>query len=584
MKPSAPTDPVASESPAPSTPPSADPLLAELGGFMQDGRHYFVSIGGEQVRVDRATPMGIALAGLQAAGNAEYWRIALERGAREGVALPSDAEEIAEEPKKPSLLARIFGRKPAPTAADREAKLLIPGVPDYEKSAEALGIQATAHVTGVRIHVSGPKIMMSDGKEILPDPKGGAARSVAILLEEYDAMGENHAQARAVVNAPLNRPVVAMLRFGGKPATLRPSDASTALGETKTRATKRPPEPAAGKGQSAAWDDLAGPPHVEIRDLAESAEVTTTPPAPSHPEEINAFASEEPDLPPTPEVSFENAVPVDARIAETEHPLAQPSELSMATAEAEEPEPPADGGESVEPLAPESAEDAGTPRADADDPKNLPEPTPAPLAQMAPVPVVEQLPMPNGEAAHLAAGAHWSAGLVRIGQRARPKPGGPYSLEARGRDKQDGKYQSLGQFTVSKEDYEVIQWLAKTNREAIYKVSVKEQSGEEPSQGLPEAKIEGVEIKNETTFAPVNWKMCREEFERANKLVQSPERREAMKSAVIETAVSTPLIPATMQPAPPRPEDIKQGGMPALPRLRQLSVPVAAVTQRTPEL
>jgi hypothetical protein len=587
MQPPAPTDPVASENPVSSTPPSADPLLAELGGFIQDGRHYFVPIGGKQVRVDRATPMGIALAGLQAAGNAEYWRIALGRGVREGIALPSDAEEIGEEPQKLSLLARIFGRKPAPRAADREAKLLIPGVPDYEKSAEALGIQAAAHVTGVRIHASGPRLMMSDGKEILPDSKGGVARSVAILLEEYDAMGENHARARAVVNAPLNRPVVAMSRFGGKPATLRPSEASNALSETKTRATKRAPSSAPGAGESDGWDNFDGPAHVEIRDLAEPGHVeissfTPQPASSSSPLEApNPVASDEPDLPPTPEVSFEVSKPV-TRILQTEHEPAQPAELSRVTAEAEEPESPADGGEPDESLAPESAEAAGTPPADADDPKILPEPPPVPEAQMAPVTVVEQLPMPIGEAANLAAGAHWSAGLVRIGQRARPKPGGPYSLEARGRDKQDGKYVSLGQFNVSKQDYEVVQWLAKTNREAIYKVSVKEQSGEEPSQGLPEAHIEGVEIKNETTFAPVNWKMCREEFERANNLVQSPERREAMKSAVIETAVSTPLIPVTLQPARPRAEDIKQGGMPALPRLRRLSVPVAQVTQRIP--
>jgi hypothetical protein len=164
---------------------------------------------------------------------------------------------------------------------------------------------------------------------------------------------------------------------------------------------------------------------------------------------------------------------------------------------------------------------------------------------------------------------------VRIAQQRRPGPNGPYVLVARGEKDAEGKSPVLGQFSVDKKDYEVIQWLSKTNRDARYKIEF--DHDEEPGMTgePPKAHVASVYLQNESKhFVAVDWKKCRDEFETANKTVQLPQQREAQKSAVIESQIATPTLPGSTAVAPPKREDLNQGPLP-LPRLRPVSVPKA---------
>lgn len=570
----------------------SETTLAELTGFIQDDRHHFVTVGGTQFRVDRATPLGVALTGLQSAGNSEYWQKALERGAREGVRMPNEADEISDAPPKPSIWARLFGQppksSPKPTAG---TTLFIPKIPNYAGAAEALGIDAKAQVEKVRVHETGVNVTMSDGREIEAEPKGGLARSVAVLLEELDAIGKPHFDARAVVNAPLNRPVFAMPQFGRGGKIQREAKQGGAavpkqgnFGGSNTVDTFEPEVPevaSSGTLKNKPPVDFENAPPLSEPDSMDAGAIA--PPedhtAPYDPVEEarnlpSSEAAVEEFLPPAPIVPAAAAPKVSLAAASAEvRPVREVArQVVEASAPPAEDVPPDSGRDETQTFpADEGAAEGAIPQEQPVE--EMPETAP----QQAPIessPATHgPTPLPGGAKA-TPIGADWSAGLVRIGQRAKPKPGGPFTVEARSREMVAGKYQALGQFNLPKEDYEVVQWLSKTRREAIFSVSLLAPTGESPEQEIPQARIEGVSIKNETIFVPVNWRHCREEFELAN-TAQTPERRDAIKSAAVETAVATPLLPATVKASPAKPEDIKPSGL-ALPKLRPLKVPVAA--------
>ena len=593
--------------PSPKSAKPSETSLAELTGFIQDDRHHFVTVAGTQFRVDRATPLGVALTGLQSAGNSEYWQKALERGARDSVRIPNEADEISEAPPKPSIWARLFGQPPKPPPKPAAVtKLFIPKIPNYAGAAEALGIEATAIVAKVRVHETGVNVTMSDGKEIEAEPKGALARSVAVLLEELDAIGEAHLEARAVVNAPLKRPVFEMPRFGRGAKVQRKAKQGGAavpqqvnFGGNSSVDTFEPKVPnVAGSGsfkKQPPADLEDAPPLSEPDSMTAEAiapPLEQTPPYDPAEEARNLPSNEgtfEEFLPPAPVQPKSSPAPSPAPTV----PTAVNPKVSPTAAFVDVPP--------VREVAPQGVKVSAPPAEDmppdsvSDETQTLPanegevesalseeqlvKENPATAPQKAPIETSDAAPGPTPLAG---AGARtdpneadWSSGFVRIGQRTKPKPGGPFTVEARSREIVSGKYQARGQFKLSKADYEVVQWLSKTRREALFSVALVDPTAETADHEIPEARIESVSIKNETVFVPVNWKHCREEFERAN-TVQSSERRDAIKSAVVETAVATPLIPTTVKAAPAKPEDFKPGVL-ALPKLRPLKVPVAAL-------
>jgi len=551
------------------------PMFA-VSDLMQDGRNIFIMFNGKQLVFDRATPMGVAYNKLQSEGIREYWRIALDKGPQDGKKMPSETANIVETPKRRSWLSRFFGFKsdePVKTEAPR--KKLIPGIPDYAGAAEALGIQASAVVQAVAVLETGTTVTMTDGTPITADPKSELARSVAVLLEEFDAIGHNHAKAREAINRPLGRPIVRMRQFGNTQAKTP---------EKKSRASKPKDEglvdpivsiseeepsvylPADADSlprdfESNAWENSQKKSvATEVRRLIpierslpnkvgekkpkiNSGEIkTTTPPPPQAPEALSQLVEEIKNPPIISQVS--NLTPAEQT----------PEGTSDTSANAN-----ASGGEEVV-YAEENVGGEPYPENSA----SIEEP--AIIAAESEAPLFTQTAERNDE----------FNGYVMVGQRARPKPEGPFTLEARTQEKVDGKYKSITQFNVSKKDYAVVAWLAQKKIKSTYKISLVPPDESNPEQVIPEGVIEDVQVKNEAGFVSLSWKQLREEFEKANNLSHRPEFQDALKSAEIESASTTTMLPGVRQPAPPREQDIGGGGgLRPLPKLRPVIVPKA---------
>lgn len=554
-------NPQKEETPQPNQDGAEKPkkALFAVSDLMQDGRDIFISFNGKQLKYDRATPMGVAYNKLQSAGIKEYWRLALEAGPKNGKKMPSETDNIEEPPKRRSWLERLFGSKPAePAKVEPPRKFFIPGIPDYAGSAEALGIQANAVVQAVAVTENGTSITMTDGQKITADPKSDLARSVAVLLEEFDAIGHNHAKAREAVNRPLGRPIVRMRQFGKVQA--------------KTRGKKLGESEAIDGGVAVDLDSSAQAPSISARNGTGetfSPEVRKLEHYPVQKKtggkKINRSSGE-----------IKNSAPTAPEIPE---PLSKTGDdIKTSTISTQVTEPSAapqrpEGSSENAPLDSESV----YPEEEVVNSENNPveEPYPENLvskeepetsAPEAEVSFVAETPEKNRDL----------DGYVLVEQRARPKAEGPFTLEARTQEKVDGKYKSITQFNVSKKDYAVVSWLAQKKIKSTYKISIVPPDETNPERGIPVGVIEDVQVKNEAGFVSLSWKQLREEFEKANNLSHRPEFQDALKSAEIESASTTTMLPGVRLPAPPREQDIGGGGgLRPLPKLRPVNVPKA---------
>lgn len=532
-------------------------VLATLSDFHENKDEVCVSLDGTKRLADRCCPLARSYMALKSTAILALEQEGILRATGEGKRFPVSPAPLPLPPKKLGVFAKFLGFKPVPTPPP--ATNLFPEAAQSAAVAKATGIPTTAKMSGLVVTDEGIEASFDSGHVLKTDHRHDLALRTVRLLQEFDALHVENMPAMLAINQAMGRPmmryekvVVKQMERLHDDIREEAIDQDAKLPGAKPAQQERPdtePEETlpvqAFHAPSSEADPTGGLTALDSIGNEFGPEPTEPAPAPAAP-----------GRPPAPTI-----VPPDDVLGEdfsevaTIHPNDNPFN---------------EGAGASDDAAASASNDASSPPASG--------------------PAVVHEQVPGHEVAHdhqeeveapVDDGRSWTRAPVRITQKKRPSPDGPFVLTAKSEEMVEGKPQALGDFEVEKEDYSVIQWLHQNGRDARFKIELMPSVAEEgKEQSPPKAKIVGVKMPNHSNImVTVDWAHCRDEFEAANKKVVTPETRNAAKSAVIESETATPLLPGTATTAEPKKEEVEQGLLP-LPILRPITVPKSAQQSR----
>ena len=541
--------------------------LASIESIYEDGDHVILTCDGTAHRIHRCTPLGRAYTGLRDASLRQTWGEAMNDAVAKGI----DPAAQPEPPQSLGFLGRLFGRKPAAVPPR------IPGVPDYRAAAQAVGLPPNLNLAGLSVTEQGAQMRFSDNLTRAVDMKSNAALRIAELLEEMDAVGIEYLPAMEAMSRNTGRPLVRLQKFGPPPVARKVSRQvaqMAPIGEESSMADINNELAAHAVEQGEHLESFTGPQPMEnvpTESVQEPEPVTSAPVAPSAHVERADDAETRAPFAPAPVTSVVATQPegpdvfgippgVVERIAAVpdlsdEFAEQQPNSSSTSSADSA----------AAAHLEHETQQQAAV------------SPAAVPSQKSEPTPQMGSEPEDIGFSAPAEDAPHWSKSSVRLTQNKRPGPDGPFRLVAKGEQAPGEKASVFGEIEVSKQDYEVIKWLARNRREARFQLEMngadKEASDQQPAGSVQKATVFGLKLQNNSKqFVDVDWAKCRDEFELANRKVQTPAEREAQKSATVESQIATPALPGMSKTAPAKASEVDPGDLP-LPHLRQIPVP-----------
>ena len=502
--------------------------------------------------------------------------------------------------KKPNMLARMFGVK-APVKAPQSAP--VREVHNFLDARKAAGVPENLSVTAVGLTEKGLAVGYSDGAVLLLPNDSVAAKKFSALtgiLASKNVLTAKHVtdvntqvwgppvlstptQTPAAPNAPENPAAFAGVpppeTVSGAPEA---DDAPLVDPDEPQAATPPPPsrvpepenpevhpadaEPEAGFGGSAADHHAAvGDDFGSRSDLVEITH-TEIPPVEISPEDYNA-AMESP-----PVVPGERAT-----AAAPAHPPGGGEEGSSSAPAGE-----AEGAQDVKHEAAPEVEEAKRP---AEQKPRVAKEAPAKKADTAAPSADAKAPTASAAMSQSRTPGHWSDNYVKLRVIARAKEGMPVGMsvfDANAEQSGTTGLKPIAVVTVKPEDYQVMRDLANSKRDPSYKMSV------EPTEdGRFEAHIESARVLNKDRIpVPVSWDKLTKDFEHAKHAAKNRQEEATMKSAAVESAVGTSLLPGVPEEKPARPEDVKDmnpNGPPSMPRLRKLNPPQVVKPERSRE-